>query len=104
MRHGANIESNVQLEVGATDIASLEPCDVNLRPFRRLEKTKDPLGKNIFQKELNLESLFRLIEGDENTTELSNQEIKIKKNLLIKGQITLIEWEAYSSIILKIFY
>ena len=32
---------NMQLELGASDLESLQPCDAHLRPYRLLRKSKE---------------------------------------------------------------
>jgi len=64
------IHFNLELEIGAIDLLSMEPIDVNLRPLRYIFHTK-PL--NIIEKEKTLEPLYESIfMNDDNRIQLFN--------------------------------
>ena len=101
-----NIKYNAQLEIGYTDLSSLEPCDQNLRQFRTLKKPKSALGERLLQKEFRLKNLYAFInkervikskqeqeQEDEKCSLLEEKRDKLKS--LVKNKVPILQWEIY---------
>jgi hypothetical protein len=83
----------LQLEIGATDLLSLEPCDKRWRPYRFISEGK-PSEVRMLEHDLN-DFIFTLY--DTNSASLVSQPIVEQPEILNR------EWDAYRSFLQYIF-
>ena len=100
-----NIRYNAQLEIGYTDLSSLEPCNEDLRQFRTLKKPESPLGERLVEKEYRLRKLYAFIDRDiesldEQMPDVNTpKQVRIRKKfgVLAENRVNTLEWEIYDS-------
>jgi hypothetical protein len=88
----------MQMSIGMTDLASMEPCDPKLRPFRKINNTRP----EIELLEDRIEDYFKIAEGDDpeeedeegitNAVGSNKQDENIFPDSLSKN-----EWDLYKS-------
>lgn len=80
----------MQMAIGLTDLTSLEPCDIFLRPLRKCDTQHEEIEK--IEKEL--EEYYAVVEG--NVAELIKEEpMEYQPESGILGDITEEEWRTY---------
>jgi hypothetical protein len=90
-------EFNMQLEVGMSDLASLEPCDEKLRPYSVLQK---PAQVYVLEKEIRNKhkEIFQL----STDVDLDNSEQETESISYISESTTIEQWHSYLQFLRKL--
>jgi hypothetical protein len=97
---------NAQLEIGYTDLSSLEPCNDRLRQFKNLKKPDSELGESILKKEFQLRNFYAFIDMEREFLEeseldrivLEQDEINDKIKIQVENTVDILQWETYDRI------
>ena len=66
------------MNIGVTDLISLEPCDSNLRPFRKIKCENSELDSKVKHLVSNLSDYFKIIDKELDELDYFGSQIKQK--------------------------
>lgn len=110
----------MQLQLGATDLSSLEPTDSNMVPFRKIKCDDEKRQKTLIKLRKDLENYFRTVdggfddlddrlekerkkrEGERNGDDSSDEEVDFDEEFSLKGRVTDMEWQSYEMYLNKL--